>query len=220
MTDRFIHHLRVERPVAGEDPAAARARLGDKFPRPALRRMTHLGLLVGATLDGLGLGPEDALVYATTFAETRALEDYLASFPTPSPLLFQTSIHPSAVQQALIARQQPLGRFWPMSGRHRLVEHALLTVFMEPAARVILTGGEERGTWMLEHHLASDRAFAFALALTREPAGAMGRVSFEAGVGAETAATCPALDEFTDVLAGRQSLHWQGANGAWTLVWS
>ncbi|MBI4624678.1 MAG: hypothetical protein HY736_15845 [Verrucomicrobia bacterium] len=119
MIERYIHHLRVERPAADETVTGGRARLGEKFPRAALRRMTHLGLLVGSALDGLALGPDDALVYATTFAETRALEDYLATFPTPSPMLFQTSIHPSAVQQVLIARQQPLTRFWPMTGRRR-----------------------------------------------------------------------------------------------------
>ena len=77
--------------------------------------MTHLGLLTGAVLDGVPLTAADAVVYASSFAETRALEDFLASFPTASPLLFQTSIHPSAVQQVLIGRQQPVGRFWPMT---------------------------------------------------------------------------------------------------------
>src|SRR5947199_274737 len=79
--------------------------------------------------------PDDALIYASTFAETRSLEDYLTSFPTASPLLFQTSIHPGAVQQVLIGRQQPVGRFWPLTGRRRLVEHALLTALLEPVPR-------------------------------------------------------------------------------------
>ena len=237
MLERHIHSLRVERPASDETLAAARARLGEKFPRTALRRMTHLGLLVGAALDGIAPGPDDALVYATTFAETRALEDYLASFPTPSPLLFQTSIHPGAVQQVMIGRQQPLGRFWPLTGRRRLVEHALLTALLEPAPRVLLVGGEERGTWMLEHHMASDRAFAFALALTSEPAGAAGRVTFvpaSSGTGflpvslakhgqdahATSDGPCPSLAGFTDALAERRPLHWRGAGGAWSIVWS
>ena len=92
MIERFMHHLRVELPAADETATAARLRLADKFPRTALRRMTHLGLLIGSTLDGVPLGPEDALVYASTFAETRALEEFLASFPAASPLLFQTSM--------------------------------------------------------------------------------------------------------------------------------
>src|SRR2546428_10923021 len=104
MTERFIHHLRVERPAGAETATEARERLRDKFPRAALRRMTHLGLMLGSTLDGMALTPEDALVYATSFAETRALEDFLASFPAASPLLFQTSIHPGGIQQVLIGR--------------------------------------------------------------------------------------------------------------------
>lgn len=227
MIERFIHHVQCEVPATGEGVAEARVRLGAKFPRAALRRMTHLGLLVGATLDGVAIGPDDALVYATTFAETRALEDYLASFPTPSPLLFQTSIHPSAVQQVLIGRQQPLGRFWPITGRRRLVEHALLASLLEPAPRVIVTGGEECGTWMREYGMASERAFAFALALTREAAGAMGRVNFSpdststaAGVDDLADELCPSLDALADALAARRSLGWRGAGGAWSVVWS
>jgi hypothetical protein len=217
MTERFIHHLRVELPAPDETAAGARVRLAEKFPRTALRRMTHLGLLIGSALDGAPLGLEDALVYASTFGETRALEDFLLSFPEASPLLFQTSIHPGGVQQVLIGRQQPIARLWPLAGRTRLVEQALLTALLEPALRVALVGAEERGTWMLEHHMASARSFAFAAILTREPAGAAGRVAFTPGPPTDDA--CPTLENFTQALAGRRPLHWHGAGGAWTLEW-
>ncbi len=222
MLERYLHFVRVERPAPEENASLARVRLSDKFPRAALRRMTHLGLLVGASLDGLALGPDDALVYATTFAETRALEDYLTSFPAASPLLFQTSIHPGAVQQVLIGRQQPVGRFWPLSGRRRLVEHALLTALLEPAPRVVVVGGEERGTWMLEQQMASARAFAFAFALTRDPANAVGRISFSPASASSTPLVedpCPTLEAFTEALAERQALQWS-SGGSWSIRWS
>src|SRR5213078_4454274 len=111
--ERFIHHARVERPPTSETAAEARDRFREKLPRTALRRMTHLGMLLGSTLDGVALTSDDAVVYATRFGETRALEEFLTSFPTASPLLFQTSIHPSGMQQVLIARQQPVARLWP-----------------------------------------------------------------------------------------------------------
>jgi hypothetical protein len=218
MIERFIHHVGLELPLATETPAEARTRLGAKFPRTALRRMTHLGLLTGAALDGLPLAAEDAIVYATTFAETRALEDYLTSFPSASPLLFQTSIHPSAIQQVLIGRQQPIRRFWPMTGKRRLTESAILAVLMETAPRVVLAGGEERGTWLLEQSMASATSFAFALLLSPEAAGARGRVRFQPAAGAaETPA--PALEEFAVALAGRKPLAWRGAGGEWTIDW-
>ena len=218
MTERFIHHLRVELPAADENAAGARTRLAGLFPRTALRRMTHLGLLIGAALDGAALGPDDALVYATTFAETRALEDFLTSFPAASPLLFQTSIHPGGVQQVLIGRQQPIARFWPHAGRTRLVEQALLTALLEPAPRVAVVGGEECGTWMLAQRMASPTAYAYAAVLTREAAGAVGRVAFKPGETA--AAACPAAEEFALALAERRPLHWDGIGGAWLLRWS
>lgn len=218
--ERFIHHVRVELPVAAETAVEARERLREKFPRSALRRMTHLGLLLGATLEGVALSAEDAVVYATSYAETRALEDFLSSFPAASPLLFQTSIHPGGVQQVLIGRQQPVARLWPLAGRARLVEQALAAAVLEPARRTLVLGGEERGTWLLEHGMASVRAFAFALALTPEPAGAVGRVTFSPGEnnGADGAAT-PTLEMFASALAERQPLEWRGENGAWTLTW-
>lgn len=218
MIEKFLHHVRVELPAPDEAAAGARVRLADKFPRTALRRMTHLGLLIGSALEGTPLGPADALVYASTFAETRALEDFLASFPAASPLLFQTSIHPGGVQQVLIGRQQPVARLWPLAGRTRLVEQALLTALLEPAARVALIGGEERGTWMLEHDMASGRAFAFAVLLTREPTGAAGRVTFTPGEATDEA--CPTLEKFALALAARSPLRWPGAGGTWMVEWS
>ena len=218
MIERYIHHLRVELPATDETAAGARGRLAEKFPRTALRRMTHLGLLVGAALEGTALGPEDALVYATTFAETRALEDFLQSFPAASPLLFQTSIHPGGVQQVLIGRQQSIARLWPLAGRSRLTEQALLTALLEPAARVALVGGEERGTWMLEHGMAAARPFAFATMLTRESAGSLGRVAFESEVGVVDE-PCPTTENFALALAEHRAMRWCGAGGNWTLEW-
>jgi hypothetical protein len=217
MLERYLHQVQVERPVPDETVAAARARLADKFPHAALRRMTHLGLLIGAALDGTPLGPQDAVVYASTYAETRSLEDFLASFPAANPRLFQASIHPGGVQQVLIGRQQPVARLWSLAGRARLVEQALLTALLESAPRVVLIGGEERGTWLLERHLASDRSFAFAAILTLEAAGAAGSVSFTAEAQADEPG--PTLEDFTRALADRNPLHWHGAGGAWRLAW-
>ncbi|MDI1250679.1 MAG: hypothetical protein PSV13_17590 [Lacunisphaera sp.] len=217
MIERFLHHVCVEQPGPEETAAGARLRLADKFPRTALRRMTHLGLLLGSALDGVALGPEDAVVYASTFAETRSLEDFLLSFPAASPLLFQTSIHPGGVQQVLIGRQQPVARLWPHAGRARLVEQALLSALLEPAPRVVLVGGEERGSWMLEHHAASARSFAFAAILTREAAGAAGRLSYLPGDTPDD--TCPSLENLLEALAEHHPLGWHGAGGVWALEW-
>ena len=217
MTERYLHQVRVELPDPAEVAAGARVRLADRFPRTALRRMTHLGLLVGSVLDGVVLGEDDALVYASTYSETRALEDFLASFPAASPLLFQTSIHPGGVQQAMIARQSPIGRLWCLAGRARLVEQALQTAWLETASQVALVGGEERGTWMLEHGIAAATPFAFAAVLRRERSGALARLACVPTAGADEA--CPALEDFARALAERRPLSWNGGGRAWTLQW-
>ena len=168
MFERWITALHSEE-IGEEPPAATRERLRDRFPKNATRRMTQLGLLLGSVLEPLRPAEDDVLVYASGYAETRALEAYLDSFPTPSPTLFQTSIHPSAVQQSFITHQRPLREFLPVTGGAHLPAQALLAALLSDAPRVLLCGGEERGTWLLEQNRASSRAFAFALALSRDP---------------------------------------------------
>src|SRR5690606_206111 len=105
MFERWITALHTEEIGEDESPGAARERLKDRFPKNATRRMTQLGLLLGHVLEPLTPTEDDVLIYASAYAETRALEAYLDSFPNPSPTLFQTSIHPSAVQQSFILHQ-------------------------------------------------------------------------------------------------------------------
>lgn len=179
MLERWITALHTE-DAGPEAPAATRDRLKDRFPKNATRRMSQLGLLLGTTLEPLKPGYDDALIYASAYAETRALEGYLDSFPNPSPTLFQTSIHPSAVQQSLITSQRPIRQFLPLTGGAHLPAQALLASFLAGTPRMILCGGEERGTWLLDHGRASDRTFAFALTLSSEPvAGALARVTLD-----------------------------------------
>jgi hypothetical protein len=177
MLERHIHAVLTDDP-GGESPAGVRDRLKGRFPAGATRRMTTLGLLVGNALATLDPRGDDAIVYASGYAESCALEGFLDSFPTPSPTLFQTSIHPSAVQQLMIGRQAAVGEFLPLSGGRLIAFHALRAALLSPAERVLLCGGEERGTWLLEHGLASNRTFAFAACLRRGGGpGALGRVS-------------------------------------------
>jgi hypothetical protein len=178
MLECRITALHTEAP-GPEDLAASRERLKDRFPRQATRRMTQLGLLLGSTLEPLALTEADSLVYASTYAETRALEDYLSSFPEASPTLFQTSIHPSAVQQALIARRQAVRQLFPVTGDALLPLQALLVALTAPSPRVVLCGGEERGSWLLEQDSASAQTFAFAALLEQGPGDAIGRIRLE-----------------------------------------
>jgi hypothetical protein len=212
MLERFIQQIGVEDP-GDTKPAQIRERLKVGFPPGATRRMTTLGLLVGTVLEPLAPGEGDTLVYATAFAESCALEGFLDSFPAPSPTLFQTSIHPSAVQQLMIGRQHPVREFLPLSGGGLLAFHALRAALLSAAPRAILCGGEERGTWLLDYGLASPRTFAFALALTAAASAAsLGRVRLEAApVDGELG--LPAL---FDLLAARRPFHGPVAPG-WRL---
>jgi hypothetical protein len=181
MLERHLQALATDDPGA-ETPAEARNRLKARFPAGATRRMTTLGLLVGNVLAELEPREEDAIVYASGYSESGALEGFLDSFPTPSPTLFQTSIHPSAVQQLMIGRQTAVAELLPLSGGPLFAFHALRAALLSPAPRVLLCGGEERGTWLLEHGLASERTFAFAACFQREPGpGALGRVRIGRG---------------------------------------
>jgi hypothetical protein len=211
MLERFVHVVSCA-DGGNEDTAATRERLKDRFPRGATRRMTQLGMLIGTVLEDVHPRSEDALVYASGFAETRALEGYLDSFPAASPTLFQTSIHPSAVQQALIGQQRPVQEFFPLTGRAYLVAHALQAAALCPASRVLLCGGEERGTWLLEQRAASDRTFAFALSLETISSGAVARVTLTMTAPTVTHRHLTLL-EFYNALRDRQAIDVVAAPG-------
>jgi len=216
MLAAYIHAVATDDPGA-EEPAGTRERLKDRFPRGATRRMTQLGLLMGAVLDPLRLTEMDTVVYASEFAESRALEGFLDSFPSASPTLFQTSIHPSAVQQWLIQRQQAVRTFFPMTGGPHLVAQALQVALLADTPRSIFCGGDERGTWLLEAGAASMRTFAFALALSRDPLGAMGEIKLAPS---DHASGDLSLQRFFDALQGRESLALSPTAGLWlTLDW-
>lgn len=213
MLERYLQAISLA-DGGDEDPAATRERLKERFPKGATRRMTQLGLLIGAALEDIGPRADDAIVYASAFAESRALEGFLESFPTASPTLFQTSIHPSAVQQALIARQLPVGEFFPLTGRRQLVAHAVQAALLSTAPRVLLCGGEERGTWLTAQGAASDRTFAFALGLVHEPSNALARVALAAtALDAPDVADAFTLPEFFDALGARRPLDLVAAPG-------
>lgn len=223
MLELAITAVRTDDAAGGrEDPAATRVRLKNAFPLGATRRMTQLGMLVSALLEALEPCAEDALVYASGWAETRALESYLDSFPTPSPTLFQTSIHPSAVQQGRILRQRPVREFFPLTGGVHLPCAALrvAATCATCVPRVLLCGGEERGTYLLERGAASPRTFAFALALTgRTCAAPLGHVALEEAPGCETGEF--PLFAWFDALHARTPLDCPAAPGVrLRLTWS
>jgi len=174
MIERYIQAVNTESPGL-EDPAATRERLKSRFPAGAARRMTQMGMLTGSVLGGLEPTGEDAVIYASEFGESRALESFLESFPNASPTMFQTSIHPSGVQQGLIGRQRSVPELFPFAGAGCIAGHALMAALLNPAKRVLFCGGDERGTWLREHGVASERTFAFALSLAVEDSpGAIG----------------------------------------------
>jgi hypothetical protein len=217
MLERFIQAVRTDAPGA-EEPAATRDRLKARFAPGAVRRMTQLGMFVGAVLGELQPDEDDALVYATQFGEGRALEGYLDSFPGASPTLFQTSIHPSGAQQGLIGRQRSVREFFPLAGGNQLVATATQAALLSGAERVLFCGGEERGTWLVPHAAASARAFAFALALTRSrTAESLGRLALEPTA---DSAGALALPEWFELLHNRRAYAGPVAPG-WrlTLEW-
>lgn len=203
MIEAFVSRLQLEAPGA-EEPAATRDRLRDHFPRGATRRMTQLGMIVGRTLLALEPKESDALVYLSAYGETRALEAYLDSFPTASPTLFQTSIHPSAVEQALIGRQQPVREFLPLTGDDHLVAQGLTAALLAARPRALVCGGEERGTWLLAQAAASEQTFAFAFALGETNAEAVARVTLGPGEGAAAPTPWP-LATFFQALQHRRN---------------
>lgn len=190
------------------------------FPPNVARRMTRLGLMLGETLKGFPIEPADAVVYASTFGETLATERYLDSFPSASPLFFQTSIHPSAIEQVLINRACPVRELTPLAGETDLAAQAALTALLTPGTRVLFTGGEEIGTWLKDLKAASGVAFAFALELNASPDEALGALQWRRETTDPAAAAAPGLHSLFCAIRDRQP--WRcatPAGGEVTLAW-
>ncbi len=226
MIKRYIARAVGEGPYQDTMPDERVRAWTKNFAPNAARRMTRLGLMLGAALRDFPIGPEDAVVYATTFAETIATERYLDSFPAASPLLFQTSIHPSAIEQVLINRVCPVRELTPLAGQRHLAAQAALIALLTPGPRVLLTGGEEIGTWLRELSAASNVGFAFALDLVESREGAVGEMCWrEDGVsGVPLAETDPGqssgLEEMFRAIHERRALRLSGpAGGEISLRW-
>lgn len=213
MFERYIDHLACVAPGPEESSALLRERLKPGFPAGSTRRMTLLGMMVGATLPPEGPAPDHTIVYSSVYGESPAMEAYLDSFPSPSPTLFQTSIHPSGVQQTLITRRRPIAEFLPFTGSGEITVQAALAAILAPAERVWWCGGDERGSWLREHGAASERSFAFTLGLTRSrTTNSVARLAVSAS---EVSGGLP-LDAWFEVLNQRRG--WSGAAGVgWIL---
>lgn len=201
-----------------EDRAAeARLRYKEFYPGRSARRMTHLGMMVGVCVQELGASREIPVVYASAFGESESLEKFIDSFPQASPALFQSSIHPSAVEQALIPEKQAVERFYPITSHRNLLGKALENCFLLGDEEVVLLGGEERGDWLVPFGLASGASFAFGLRLEREGKG-VGTISLETGVDISGASEHP-FPEVARSIGERRSIRVPSfALGGWIRI--
>lgn len=178
MITRYIHSIQTTGPFENIDPALVKE-FKTGFPPLAARRMTRLALLIGKCLNGISIQPDDSVIYATTFSETMCLEAYLDSFPNPSPLMFQNSIHPSGLEQVLIARQMPVSEFLPFAGRRHVMHAALIAACTTDKARQWVVASEEQGTWLTEKECGSPTDFAFCIGASDDPQGAIGKITWD-----------------------------------------
>jgi len=171
-----------------EDVVVGRSRLPSTINRRGARRMTHLGTLIARVLDPESIDLDSTLVYGSTYAGS-----------------FQSSIHPSAVQQVFVASRASVNEFIPLCGGPYLVASMFNTAFCARTARTLLVGAEERGEWMLDLGLASAESWAWCIELSQEAEGALGTVS---KIDGQSPATIPPVthERFFRNLSDRRDL--------------
>jgi hypothetical protein len=211
-----MSELYVKRKAVWTEPslndAEALASLKVEFPGRSARRMTRLGMQVSHVLRQLEIDAACGLIYATTYSETCTIEKFLDSFPFPSPQAFQTSIHPSGVEQFLIQNKLSITEFFPLAGEDDLLIRALETVLLCSAQKVILCGGEERGTWLAESGVSAETNYAWAIEFEKQPSDqAIGQISWE---GLAAAEGDPAiLVNFIEALQSQSAYHYHAPEG-------
>ncbi len=174
----FIRSASVFLPESETAAEAALEAHRNTLSRSAARRMSAMGLAFDLVMSGESPAEDEALTLATEYGMTRTLEDYLVSFPSPSPLAFQNSIHPAGIEQHLVPRRLALREFLPLAGEGpALMAAALRSLFLCESRVMRLVVGEERGTWMSEADCGAERTFAFRLTLSRDEAGSLGSIS-------------------------------------------
>jgi hypothetical protein len=200
--------------------AQERAALSQHLPKAAIRRFSDSGLEVSALLHELAPGTDEPLIYVSTFAESRSLEEFIDGFPVPSPARFQRSIHPGAVQQACVVDAAPIRTFIPIAGQDGISIVAVRAALTLGAPSAILAGAEECGTWSVAIHAGSETGFAFALRLERAPSAgteSLGTLSWASEGAAGTDASLSALHA---AIAARTPLTMSHPDiGSITLCW-
>ncbi|MGE9293006.1 MAG: hypothetical protein ACQKBW_05285 [Puniceicoccales bacterium] len=220
MIKRFITHLAVAEPSRELDPERRKS-LRKLFNPLAVRRMSDLSLMIGEVTNGVEGGKHDEWVYASRFGGTQSLERYLGSFPTPSPLHFQNSIHPGAFDLVSVARRRRSGMLTPLCGLDSLVADALQAALLVPADTVVhVVGGDEFEPWSSGQGWGGEMTFAFYLRLEAGvSSGAMGELSLSPND--HNDASVPELPAFHAALSDRQPLDfYQPERGVFRLTWT
>lgn len=158
--------------------AAALEARRDALPRAIARRMSALGLAFDLVLRDDPPAEDDLLVLATEYGMSRTLEDYLDSFPNPSPLAFQNSIHPAGAEQVLVPDRRRVREFLPIAGEADLLLPSAIRAIRlarAPVARLLL--GEELATRLTRSGLAAARTWTARLTLTRDSDDALGTLT-------------------------------------------
>lgn len=150
-------------------PESLRNELAAHLPRGAKRKFSENGLQISHILQELDAQTEEPIVSVSTFAESRSLEEFIDSFPTPSPARFQRSVHPSAVQQARVTFDNSIRTYIPIAGKDGITIVAVRTALTQNHPILNLVGGEECGTWSVDIKAGSRIGFAFGLKIESKP---------------------------------------------------
>jgi len=211
MNELFIKRTAVWTEPAVGDPEAL-AELKASFPGRSARRMTRLGMQVSHVLKQLEVEGNFSLIYASSYSESLTIEKFLDSFPYPSPQAFQTSIHPSGVEQFLIQNKRSIGEFFPLAGEPTILLRALDTALLCSGETVVLCGGEERGSWLVDTGVSAEHNYAWAIEVSRTKDASMtGRIHW-AGLSSEEGGQSLIFD-FIEALQEKKAYRYNAPNG-------
>ncbi len=135
------------------------------------RRLSPAALALHATIPPDAIAPADDIIFASSLGASKSLENYLKSFPNPSPANFQNSVHAAVLETVLVLRHASVRRLQSFANSpDSLAPAAFRSALLSDAPTTHLIFAEEFAPWLSTESIGANHTLACWIQLGPKPA--------------------------------------------------